>query len=252
MSYSYKKQRIKKSSIIDLVSKNIFFTIFVISFSTMPISAMLTMDFPSNLFLLIFLAVGIGMSIPIHHDIIKYGILRQPYEYYIIISTSYSSNKTVSKKYKGSQIGLPDKFSDLTKEENHFLAIGVYNPQVLMSQQIRNCKDKVPQQKPPIVLTIIPIIISILFSIMFSSVFISMLWIQSTPLTAISIFLIIQLIVFIVVFIVVLNLIKKDKIINNTNKSNDPYAKYDTNKSKYNIEDLEDTEDDPFADFYKK
>lgn len=124
----------KESLIQDIKTKIIFGLVC----TGIPISYFFYLPEPVNYVVLPFSLVGIITILLTIRKIIKYIILKQPYEFYVLHIVS-DSKRTI-KIVKGNEIGLPDSFDDLSIDEENFIAIGNYDSKRSIKSQIEKMK----------------------------------------------------------------------------------------------------------------
>lgn len=134
MFIKFKPNKIFKSDKITLKQNIMTKITFGIMMTIIPISYSFILEPPVSYVVLLFSLVGIGLIIDALCKVVKYLILKHPYEYYIL-HISNSTKRTI-KIVKGNQIGLPDSFDDLTPQEKRFLEIGNYDSTRSIKSQI--------------------------------------------------------------------------------------------------------------------
>lgn len=249
----HSRGRIRRSSKTQLFFNNVIFLLFFLSFTIAPIFMFIYSTFPENLLALVFIAVGLVFGYIFFKNTFKYLILKQPYEFYII-SYGYGEHST-STKYQGSEIGLPDRFCDLSEDEKTFLNRGIFFSHVPISKQIESMKQDIKNgyvvKKRFTIIRFIPVLF--LFGFVISRMFFPSIFSNITPGVITIIMLVVFFSMFFAIIIVILfNAKNFTSKTNKTNKKQNYNDLYNNRNSKYYIEEKNDDEEDMFADFYKK
>lgn len=203
-----------------------------------------------NLIPIIFCLIGFVFIVIAFKFFLKYVINEELYEYYI-------HDKFIPSHYKGSQIGLPNKFSDLTDYQDKCLEQGIFPPCDLLNDtvdeysiltkidKINNNSDK--NLKSSLILKVILIIFFLITSLQFIIpvlFFITNILQQqeNIDIKYLSFFIVI---VGFILFGIIFSIYVFIKIFIKKSQVEPP------KKDKMKIDEMYD-EDDPFASYYKK
>ncbi len=126
--------RTRKSKKLDLVGQMLIFLFVGICFGGFGFLFLFLAEgiIPLTLFASLFILVFVGFTLAGLKTFFTYFILNRPYEYYVTTFKSITTGRmsttssTMTIKRKGSEIGLPDRFKDLTPEQNRMLEDGSF------------------------------------------------------------------------------------------------------------------------------